>query len=52
MPHAERSSSHKPIGSPERDCRKFWGHAATATDGCEPLAGRNLCPKLEPRVPL
>ena len=36
----------------DRDCRKFWGHAATATGGCRSLAGRNLCPKSEPRVPL
>ena len=34
------------------DCRKFWGHAATATGGCGSLTGRNLCPKSEPRVPL
>jgi hypothetical protein len=33
------------------DCRKFCGHAATATGGYESLAGRNLCPKLEPKVP-
>ena len=34
------------------ECRKFWGHAATAIGGCRSLAGRNLCPKSEPRVPL
>jgi len=34
------------------DCLMFGGHAAIASSGCESLAAWNLCPKLEPSVPL
>jgi len=34
------------------DCRKIWGQAAMAIGGNGSFAGRNFCPKPEPRVPL
>jgi hypothetical protein len=44
--------AHEAIRDLVGDCRRFWGQAAITIGRYGSLAGRNFCPKSEPRVPL